>query len=85
MLYLGSINPGTSANIGRMTTSWATLGRSISSRLREMILDLCSALTRQIWSDGSRSGLRAQEKQGHTGTNPAKGYKHDKEIGVPAV
>jgi len=53
MLHLGSINPDTSSNAERTVTSWAALGRNVVSKLRELILDLYSALVRHSWSDGA--------------------------------
>lgn len=75
MLHLGSINPGTSTHAGRMVSSWAALGRSIASRLSEVILDLYSALVRHIWSDGSRSGLPGTKETGTYWNESSKGLQ----------
>jgi len=48
--------------------------KSVSSRWREAVLPLCSALVRHTWSAGSSAGL-PNTRQGHTGASPGKGHK----------
>jgi len=51
---------------------------------REVILPLCSALVRHIWSAGSSSGLPS-ERRGHTAVSPGNNLKDDLGLGAPVI
>lgn len=53
---------------------------SIASRMRKVILLLCSALVTLIWSVGYSLSPSGQERHGHTGANPAKGHEDVKHL-----
>lgn len=57
------------------------ISKSAASRLRKVILLLCSALVRPGWSAGSSAGLPSV-RHGHTGWSPARGHEEDEGAGA---
>jgi len=51
--------------------------QSIASRSKGVILPLCSALVRHIWSAGSSCGLPSTRRHGHTRVSLLKGDEDD--------
>jgi len=50
-----------------------------------VILSLCSALVRHIWSAGPSAGLPAPDRHGLTGLSPAKGHEGDEGTGASVI